>query len=186
MTEPPAHALPLLEALQRFSDPEDLAALEGKHPQWMWHPHSSAPHLRATNSFFSQLHGGELLCWARHQSPVAPWSQSPPAAWPFIKIGDWRLSMLVRLGRSGVLETWFEARVAPVVLRMSPVSEAELDRWYRDYVASGARLSDDRDWGEAQKHFEQPIPRERFREVRRTVLELLEPHQLKRGRRPRK
>jgi hypothetical protein len=124
MAEPLDGALPPFEALCQFSDPEVLSALKSGQirylPSW-WVKNS------LSSSFFERLYLEELLCWARHQSPAAPWSQLPGTVWQYLRILDWNSG---RLGRPQIsihgglertmdgdiiyVEEWWDARIAPV------------------------------------------------------------------------
>jgi hypothetical protein len=111
MIEPPDATLPLLEALQRFSEPRLLAELPHGRPASFWFPRADNAYFRATNIFFERLNRGELTCWARHKSPVAPWSRLPGSAWAWLHVRNWPLGYIARETYHGrVLEEWFDAR----------------------------------------------------------------------------
>jgi hypothetical protein len=117
MVEPADGALPPFEALDRF----DPAALKTVDPAFTYLPAwwvKKAPNSHITNPFFERLYREELVCWARHQSPAAPWSRIPGTAWRYLRV-DWGEGLLWRLADDrSAAEEWFDARIAPASTRV--------------------------------------------------------------------
>ena len=136
MTNPPYHALPLLEAFSDFF--EDDVRKRCQHGEW--------------------------LCWARRGSRDAQRTQVPIAAWPYIRIRgvnllsheEWRAERVkirhaeINYGRPVfatedrlcVVEKWFDPLFAPAGA-VAPirghhertVSKSTVDRWFRNEYA---------------------------------------------------
>jgi hypothetical protein len=118
MVEPPDGAMPPFEALDRF-DPGALKTVDPAFPYLPGWWVKKAPNSHITNPFFERLYREELVCWARHQSPAAPWSCIPGTAWRHLRIWNWSEGALRRLDEDGQLaEEWFEARIASASTRV--------------------------------------------------------------------
>jgi hypothetical protein len=176
MIEPPDDALPPFEALDRFSDP---ALLKTFDPEWYllsWWV-KGFPNCQVTNPFFERLYREELVCWARHQSPAAPWSRIPGTAWRYLRV-HWDKGLLWRLAeeRPGGAEQWFDARIAQVngfVHAIGGFSRTELRRFLEGHHAkrrAQGRRPTQRDDEEAAKRALPNAPREEVRMARRDVL----------------
>jgi hypothetical protein len=122
--------------------------------------------------FLHKLYSAELPCWGRVESSLAPYVRAPAGAITEIE-SWWKGGGILRL-ESG--ERLYAARVEPVRSREAvSASPANVERWYREYVQSGAQISERMELIAAEKHFGRMISRESFREMRRCVLKELRP-----------
>jgi hypothetical protein len=174
MIEPPDDALPPLEALNRFSDSALLKTFDREWYLLSWWV-KCFPNCQVTNPFFERLYREELVCWARHQSPAAPWSQIPGTAWRHLRV-DWDEGLLWRLEDGQVAEQWFDARIAQVNgfdHAVGGFSRPDLRRFLEGHHAKRrdqGRRPTQRDDEEAAKRAFPNAPREAVRRVRRDVL----------------
>jgi hypothetical protein len=194
MVEPPDGALPPFEALDRFSDPTLLKTFDPAWPLVGWWV-KKFPNCEVTNPFFERLYREELVCFARHQSPAAPWSLIPGAAWRYLRILDWGWGVLARVAENGsVAEKWFEARIASASAQehLEAVPQSRVRRQpsqaaLRDYltkhhagVRATGREPTERDDIEAARRQFPNVPRAAVRKIRKAILP---GHLLKTGRR---
>jgi hypothetical protein len=80
----------------------------------------------------------------------------------------------IRVAAHDVLALW-PVPLAARLTKTKPASPADIERWYREYVKSGAPISDWAEAAAAEKHFGRRVPRERCREIRKKVLKDLRP-----------
>ena len=150
MVDPADGALPPFKALVRF-DPATLRTVGPAFPYlpawWV----KKAPNSHITNPFFRQLYREELVCWARHQSPAAPWSRIPGTAWRYLRIWDWDSGHLTRVQRAtggglDIVEEWFDARIAPASAQVAAAPSSGhrrrqpegIEDWYvNEHVPAG-------------------------------------------------
>ena len=141
--------------------------------------------------FRSKLDSGELLYCGRPGSFLAAYSRGPLLAG--VRVLCWWRSMVQLEDGTilyGVRVEKIENRAA-VARPASPTrSPANIERWYREYVQSGGKISEHVELRAAAEYFGQGIHRPTFREIRERVLKELRPElfdergQLRTGPRP--
>ena len=121
------------------------------------------------NDFLHKLYSGELTCWGRLESSLAPYVQAP--AWAITGIESWwKGGGILRL-ESG--ERLFAARVAPTNAAEGRFSMSELRVWLRDHHtarrASGKEPTERDDYPAAKRKFP-GVSRDVVREERQKIL----------------
>jgi hypothetical protein len=200
MTEPPAHALPLLEAFLAFSGPPAVE-LAGELPACRWMPRANDARSQATNPFFERLYKGELRWWGRHNGISAPWVELPGSAAGLVWVGCWRSAILHRLEwrlierrsvafpyhRLGARQSWIPPiRQAPSTqlhvverwfdVRVAPsaarkvLREGDVENWLCRQAKAGPFVGRDIMWKQMKHELGGEISRERFGELREIAL----------------